>query len=155
MPPEIIIAPAFFTMVGWVVYVIVDGFRRRDRLRVFTEFHSKLLDRIGSAHEFGQFLGTEGGARFLDSLSIERGAPQQRVLNAVQTGIVSLALGLAFFMLAGGRRDEEEFMVLATVATSLGVGLLLAAVVSFVLSRYMGLFDADPRRPTIREPRAE
>lgn len=155
MQSEIIIVPAFFTMVGWVVHVIVDGLRRRERLRVFAEFHNKLLDKMGSAHEFAQFLGSEGGLRFLDSLSIERGSPHRRVLNAVQTGIVSLALGLAFFMLASGRRDEEEFMVLATVATSLGVGLLLAAVVSFLLSKYMGLFDADARRPNIREPRTE
>lgn len=153
--PEIIIVPSFFAMVAWIVYVIVDGLSRRQHLRVFTEFHTRLLDRIGSAHEFGQFLGTEGGMRFLDSLSIERGAPQRRILNAVQTGIVLLAMGLALFMLAGGRQDEEEFMVFATVATSLGVGLLVAAAVSYVLSRYMGLFDADPRRRDIRDRRTE
>ena len=49
MGSEIIIVPSLFFMIGWIVFVIVDGFRRRQQTRVFTEFHGKLLDRIGSA----------------------------------------------------------------------------------------------------------
>ena len=61
MDSEIIIVPSLFFMIGCMVYVIVDGVRRRQQTRVFTEFHSKLLERIGSAKEFGEFFGSDAG----------------------------------------------------------------------------------------------
>lgn len=162
----IIIVPAFFLMVGWVVYVVVDGFRRRQQLRLATEFHGKLLDRIGSAKEFGEFLNTSGGAQFLDSLTIEReGGPHLRILRALQTGLVCLALGVGLFLLIGSttltfgdvpgapapefRGDEEDgIAVVATIFTSIGVGLLLSAGAAYGLSKRLGLINGkgDRRR---------
>ena len=78
MGSEAIILPAAFGSIVWLVYIVVDGFRRRQRLRVFTEFHSKLLDRIGSAREFAEFFSSQAGERFLESLAAEKGAPQTR-----------------------------------------------------------------------------
>ena len=82
-----------FTMVGWVVHVIVDGYRRRQRLNVFTDFHGKLMDRMGSAKELGDFLQSEGGQQFLETLTVEKDHPANRILRAVQTGLVLLCLG--------------------------------------------------------------
>lgn len=154
MPGEaipIVIVPAFFLIVAWVVYVIVDGFRRRQQIRLATEFHGKLLDRIGSAKEFGEFLNTSGGARFLESLTIEReGGPHVRILRALQAGLVFLTLGLGLFLLIGNRslpfEAEEGMATFATIATSIGVGLLLSAGASYGLSRRMGLIDGESDR---------
>src|SRR4030095_9025074 len=55
MDSELIIVPSLFFMIGYIVHVIVDGYRRRQQMRVFTEFHSKLLERLGSANEFAEF----------------------------------------------------------------------------------------------------
>ena len=41
MDSEIIIVPSLFFMIGYIVYVIVDGYRRRQQTRVFTEFHAQ------------------------------------------------------------------------------------------------------------------
>src|SRR5687768_14522253 len=120
-----------FAAVAWVIYIIVDGFRRRQHIRLATEFHGKLLDRIGSAKEFGEFLNTSGGTKFLDSLTVERegGGAQIRILRAVQTGFVFLALGIGLFVLIGttdlmfndypgairnGNDEEAGFAVMAT-----------------------------------------
>ena len=70
-----------FTMVAWVVWVVVDGRRRRERLKAVTEFHQRLLDRIGSAREFGEFLQTDGGNRFVASLAVEKSSPKERILE--------------------------------------------------------------------------
>lgn len=155
----IIIVPSFFFLIGWVVYVIVDGQRRRQQMRLATEFHGKLLDRIGSATEFGEFLNTDGGAKFLDSLTVEReGEPHTRILRAVQTGLVGLALGVGMFVLIGStdltfgapdvfeRDTEDGLAVLATIATSIGVGLLLAAGASLGLSKRLGLINGEHSR---------
>jgi len=144
----IIVVPSLFAALGWVVYVIVDGVRRRQQLRSVAEFHGKLLDRIGSAREFGEFLNTSGGTRFLDALTIERGggAPL-RILRALQTGLVCVALGLGLFFLMSARNFSTEAQdTLATIATitlSLGTGLLLSAAASYRLSRRLGLLEND------------
>jgi hypothetical protein len=146
MQSEIIIVPAMFFMIGWVVYVIVEGFRRRHQTKVFTEFHGKLLDRIGSAREFGEFFSSDAGARFLSTMSSsEAGAPQVRILRSAQTGLVLTALGVGVFILTDQRTFSLEatdgLVVLATMATAVGVGLLVSTVMSYVLSKRMGLLD--------------
>ena len=136
---------------AWVIHVIVDGFRRRQQLRISTEFHAKLLDRIGSATEFGEFLNSPGGAKFLDSLTLEReGGAHVRILRALQTGLVFLTLGLGVFIFVGTRTllaDVEEAMAaVATICTSLGVGLLLSAAASYGLSQRLGLLNDERQR---------
>jgi hypothetical protein len=144
-----VLAPlGFFGMIGWIVHVIVDGRRRRERLKVFTEFHTRLLDRIGSTREFGEFLQTDGGTRFLETLSLEGSAPKLRILRSIQAGIVLLALGVGLLML--GRMyqwDEEGFTVMGTIALSLAVGFLASSAVSYRLSKSMGLLTVseEPR----------
>jgi hypothetical protein len=132
------------------VWVIVDGYRRRQQTRTFTEFHSKLLDRIGSAKEFGEFFGSEAGQQFLNSLSnSESGAPQIRILRSMQTGLVLLALGISLFVLTDMRTFSLEAMdglvVTATAATGIGAGLVISTVLSYVMSRSMGLIDRSRR----------
>lgn len=154
MGSEAIILPALFGSVVWLVYIIVDGFRRRQRLRVFTEFHTRLLDRIGSAKEFGDFFGSEAGERFLESMATEKGAPQARILAAVQWGSTLTVLGGALFLLVGTyygfdgeaeprfRRETVDLLVfMATVALGLGVGTLISSVASYLLSKRMGLLE--------------
>ena len=151
MQSEIIIVPSLFFMIGYVVWVIVDGHRRRQQTRVFTEFHAKLLERIGTAREFGEFFSSDAGQRFLSSLSTsETGAPQIRILRSLQTGLVLLALGIGFFVLADQRTFSldtmDGLMVLATAASAIGVGLVVSTVMSYVLSKRMGLIERPPIR---------
>lgn len=151
MGSEIIIVPSLFFMIGYIVYVIVDGYRRRQQTRVYTEFHSKLLDRIGSAKEFGDFFGSEAGDRFLSALSSsDAAAPQLRILRSLQTGLVLLALGIGLFILTDQRNFEldamDGLMVTATAATAIGAALVISTAMSYLLSKRMGLID----RPRVK-----
>ena len=125
----------------WAIFVIVDGFRRRQQVRLSAELHTRLLDRIGSAREFGEFLGTESGARFLDAIAVDRNAAQTGILRALQSGTVSLLLGVALFVLARGKSYQEGLWIVATICAALGIGLLLASTLSYLLSKRMGLLD--------------
>ena len=159
MSSEIIIVPALFFMVGFIVYTVVDGYRRRQQVKVFTEFHSKLLDRLGSAKEFAEFFTSEAGTRFLDSLSSsEGGAPQLRILRSLQTGLVLLAVGVGFFIMLDQREFALEAVdgltVTATAATAVGAALVVSTGMSYLLSKRMGLIerprarkDSDVSRP--------
>ncbi|HEY1304871.1 MAG TPA: hypothetical protein VGF24_15020 [Vicinamibacterales bacterium] len=142
--PEIIIVPSAFFLVGFIVYTIAEGFRRRSQARMVTEFHSKLLDRIGSAKEYGEFFASDAGRRFMDSLSTtDAGSPQLRILRSVQTGLVLLALGISLFFLTGSRTFSLEatdgLVVTATVTTAIGAGLIMSTAITYGLSRQMGL----------------
>jgi len=39
---------AFFTMIAFIVKTVADGRRRREHLKTITEFHNRLLDKLGS-----------------------------------------------------------------------------------------------------------
>lgn len=146
---QVIVPLGLFAMLGWITYVIFDSFRRRQQLRVLAEFHSKLLERVGSAAEFTEFLNTGAGTRFLESLSTERtsGGAHVRILRATQAGLVLLVLGLG--MLAyltvhfqGLPSDTAEGLTLfATIVLSIGLGLLLSAAASYRLSKRMGILS--------------
>lgn len=143
MGSEVIIFPALFGSITWLIYIVVDGFRRRQRLRVFTEFHSKLLDKIGSAREFGEFFSSEAGTRFLESLASEEGRPQTRILAALQWGLTLSVLGVALFLLVGSRdfhRDTVNLLTfIATAAVGVGLGTLISSFAAYGLSKRMGL----------------
>jgi hypothetical protein len=125
----------------WAIFVIVDGFRRRQQVRLSAELQTRLLDRIGSAREFGEFLATESGARFLDAIAVDRNVAQTGILRALQSGTVSLLLGGALFVLARGKSYQEGLGIVATISAALGIGLLLASALSYLLSKRMGLLD--------------
>jgi len=146
MGSEIIIVPAMFFMVGFIVYTVVDGFRRRQQVKVLTEFHTRLLDRLGSAKEFAEFFTSDAGTRFMELMSSrDGGAPQLRILRSLQTGLVLLALGVGFFIMLGSRTFSIEaadgLMVMATAATAIGAALVVSTGMSYVLSRRMGLIE--------------
>jgi hypothetical protein len=145
MDGPMIVLPALFGSVVWLVYIIVDGFRRRQQLRVVNEFHSKLLDRIGSAREFVDFFNSDAGSRFIESLSTERAAPAARILSALQWGLTALFLGVAIFILVGNRHYQEEtadvLTFIATVVVGLGGGMVVSAAVSYLAAQRMGVLN--------------
>ena len=140
--PEVFILIAMFTAIGWIVWVLVNGVKTRNRIRAMTEFHNRLLDKMGSAKEFADFLQSEGGDRFLKSVTIEKVNPNQRILGAIQTGLVFAFFGLGLLLLGWEFDfDEHAFTVLGTVTLALGCGFLVSSIVSYRLSRAWGLFN--------------
>jgi len=146
----ILLGLGFFSMIAWIVYVVVDGGRRKERLKVFTDFHTRLIEKMGSSSEFAAFLQSDGGRRFLDSLSVEKGHPANRILTAVQTGLVLTAFGIGFIVagniavnqaIAHTEWDVNGFLVAGVLFTSLGIGFLLSAASSFFLAKSLGVLQ--------------
>ena len=144
---EVIIIPAFFFMVGYIVWIVVTAIQRRQRLKMITDFHGKLLDRLGSVKDFNEFLQTEAGSRFLQDLATDVptvAAPQERILRAAQFGSVLICLGiglllLTFFSPITIRAGRAGFNALGAIALSLGIGFVISAVASYRLSGMLGL----------------
>ncbi len=134
----------------WIIRTLVEYRRWNRASKVHTDVHNKLLDRFTANEDLMAYMQTPAGKRFLESTPLPMdsptrpvGAPYSRILWSVQVGIVlaTAALGLLY---VSGRVVEEvaqPFFAIAIVALSVGVGFVVSAGASIVLSRRLGLFE--------------
>jgi len=149
--PEIIIDPSLFFMIGYIAWLWANAAYRRQRTRMLTEFHGKLLDRLGSVSDFSQFLQTDAGARFMRDLASEplpTSGAQERILRAAQVGAVLICLGVGLLVLglfnAVPGRGDEGLTAIGVIALSVGVGFVISATVSYRLAGVLGLLRKTP-----------
>ena len=134
--------------VVWLIRTVVEYRRWYRTSKVQTEVHNKLLDRFTIERgPDGLHPDADAGRRFLESapLSIEAaprqvGAPFSRILWSVQVGIV-LAAGAFGLLFVSGRVIQEvaqPIFAFGVLALAVGVGFIVSAAASLVLSRRLG-----------------
>ena len=149
-------------VVGWLLKSLID-YRRWLRLsKVQTEAHSKLLDRLTSNEDLLAYIQSSPGRRFLESAPIPIdptarpiSAPVGRILWSVQAGMVVAMGGLGLLYVSHeipiGTPAYSDLslplFVLGSVSIALGGGFVLSALVAYIISRRLGLFDATPLTP--------
>ena len=145
MSSEIIILPAFFATIGFVVWTIASNWQRTRHLREMAAFHARVIDRMGSIKDFSDFLQTPGGLQFMNAITADKGPTGvgERILRAVQSGIVLSFVGGGCLFLSEAFRDEaaNAFMVAGVILLSLGVGFLVAAAACYGLSKRLGVIQ--------------
>jgi hypothetical protein len=135
----------------WLVRITLEQ-RRWSRLsRVQTEVHTKLLDRFGSNEDVLAYMNTSPGKRFLEAAPIPidaapspgLGAPVSRILWSIQAGVVLSALGIGLYVVRGyvAPMIAPPLLIMGTVTLSIGIGLIVSAIVSYALSRKLGLLE--------------
>lgn len=135
---------------GWLIRTVIEH-RRWSRLsRIQAEVHNKLLDRFASNDELLAYIQTSSGRRFLesaplqiDSVSRPVGAPVGRILWSAQLGLVVAAAGIGFQYVSGSvdKNAGQPLLALGVVALCVGAGFVLSSVVTYVISRRLGLLD--------------
>lgn len=148
-----------FLIVGVTAVVVVAALLRQAldyrrwvrQSRVQTEVHSKILDRMQSNEDLLAYIQTPAGQRFLESgpnpLEAEPSrvaAPLSRILWSVQAGMILSALGVGLWIIQGNVMDEiaPAFHAMGVIALMLGLGTILSAAASYVLSKRLGLLAA-------------
>ena len=143
----------FGTIVGvvvWLIRTLVEQ-RRWSRLsRVQTEVHGKVLERLTSNDELLRYIDTPAGRRFLESAPIpvegarQVSAPVGRILWSMQAGLVVAAAGVGLEWVSSSvdKDTAQPLYALGVVALCVGIGFVLSAVISFVLSRRLKLFES-------------
>lgn len=147
--PEIIIVPAFFATIAYVAWVWLSTSQRKQRVKLLTEFHTRLLDKLGSVKDFGEFMQTDAGSKLMADLASEpvSAGPHDRIMRAAQIGIVLVCLGGGLLMLSFFSplaASQEGFTAIGAIALSLGIGFVLSAVASYRLAGMLGLLARTP-----------
>jgi hypothetical protein len=148
----------------WLTRTIVD-YRRWSRLaKVQTDVHTKILDRFTANDDLLAYIQSPAGSKFLESSPIKLdagprsvGAPLARILWSVQGGLVLLAGGIGLLVVSGRVANDvsQPIQALGVLAIALGVGFVISAIISFVISRKLGLIEPPPQAPRAREPGVE
>jgi uncharacterized integral membrane protein len=129
-------------LVGWIVWVVSTNVRRRQATEKIAALHSKLLDQCANSNELLRYLESEQGRKFLESAAVETANPATRILSAIQAGFVFALLGVAGLLVRNGLHDpdaREVILVFGSAGLAIGIGFLLSAVVSYVVSRSWGI----------------
>jgi hypothetical protein len=144
---------ALFT-VGFMIRQIFEHRRWVRQSRVQTEVHTKILDRLQSNEDLLTYVQTPAGRQFLEAgPSAQRAAappvaaPLGRMLWAVQAGVVLIALGSGLWLVQRMVMEEiaPAFYAMSVVAGALGVGAILSAGASYLLSARLGLLTQTPK----------
>ncbi len=150
----------FLGAFGWLVRTAVD-YRRWGRLaKVQAEAHTKLLDRFTGNEELLAYVQSPAGKRFLESSPISldgrprtMGAPLSRILWSMQAGVVLAVAGIGMNYLSRkiDADHADPIFALSVILLSLGIGFVVSAGLSYLLSRRLGLFSAEARRDATQE----
>jgi hypothetical protein len=134
----------FFALVAWIVFVFVDGKRRREQLKATSEFNAKILEKMGSTAEFGAFLETDGGRRFMKSIAIEGPSAKTHIVRCTERGILCLAVGLGLLLIGWlFPLLRDGFIIIGVIVVACGIGNLVSCLASYGLSKAFGLIKSD------------
>ena len=129
---------AQIALVGLVIWLVAVRWQERARQRL--ELQARMLERFASPGELREFLESEGGRRLLGSLS-PRSTVAPRLLLAVEAGVVLTILGSGLQI-----TGQKDLQAPGIAVVALGLGLVAAAAVSWLLARWWGLLpDARTR----------
>ena len=137
----------------WLIRTLIEH-RRWSRLsRTQVEVHGKLMDRLNSNEDLLAYMQTPAGKRFLEStpISLDAGPPRAvsapigRILWSVQVGLIMAMAGFGLQFVSGSidKNASQPLLAMGVLAVAVGVGFLLSALVSFLLSKRLGLLATD------------
>jgi ABC-type multidrug transport system fused ATPase/permease subunit len=134
----------------WLVRTLIEH-RRWSRIsKVQAEVHNKLMDRFTANEDLLAYIQTPAGKRFLESAPIALdgapravSAPVGRILWSVQVGLVLAAAGFGLEYVSGSieKTVSQPLFAMGVLAIAIGIGFVVSAIVSYVLSRRLGLWE--------------
>lgn len=136
----------------WLIKQFLENRRWSRMMKLQTEVHGKLIERLSSNQELLAYMETDAGKRFLEAAPIPVGfEPDQRVPSAVsrvltplQIGIVLSLLGAGFLLIRHSQAEMEiPFLILGTLFVMPGIGFILSAAVTWVLAGRLGMMPAN------------
>ena len=149
MKPEILAILIPFGAFAMIVLVVwLNNRQKQAKVQARAELNKHFLDKFTSGQDLTEFLGKEGSQRFLDEMwSEKRHSTKERILGTIKAGVIVTAVGIGMLLITI-LNPEEDFLIPALIVSSVGIGLLVAAWVSYRFSKAWGLTkDDEPKAP--------
>ena len=153
--PPMIVGLAFLYTMAAVITAVLESRRRALAIRMHADLLNRVLDKFGSSRDFVELSESPGGKRLLEVLGAEPNGVGEKILAAVQRGIVLTVLGFGVLLLSVAIREtavEEFIRITGGVCLALGIGYLGSSVLSYRLARSMGLLH--PRKSPLEKASA-
>jgi hypothetical protein len=147
----IMVPLGFITAIGGITYLgrcLIEYRRWRHATQLQTEAQTRVMERLASTDALVGYLQSPAAQRMLvftpPPATRTASSPAARILSSVQIGIVVSVGGIGLFFGAGRVFDPlaDVLRIIATLAIAVGIGFVLSAAVSLVLSRRLGILEA-------------
>ncbi len=146
---------AILVLIGWGLYLVFQHFKLSMQLKSQRiESFNRIVEKFGNSKEFIQFTESPQGKKIIEDPVTLRPNPLNKVLRFLQSGILAVVLGGAFW-LNGMRlsnqtdaitlRDASTWLSMGTLLLFMGVGLLIVAGVSYVFVRRWHLANGETK----------
>ena len=142
----VLIFTSLFVLAAWFFWL--DAKRRQALVQARSDLQNRLLEKFSSPQEVAQFLQTEGGDRFLRGLTTDSRHAGRGILRAMQIGVVITLVGAAVLTLGfvyPTERGANPGVIIGSLILALGVGFLISAAMSYVLSKKWGMLETEGR----------
>lgn len=135
-----------------ILRLVIDNRRWSRALRTQTDLQTRLIEKFTSNQELFAYLQTDTGRRFLEANPVltdigrspSLGPPVGRIFWSFQAGLILALAGIGLLAIrsqfdaaAGGR----ALLVLGTLGVTVGAGFIIATLISYLLSRRLGLLE--------------
>ncbi len=134
------VLPIMILFWAWVVWIILEWRKMGHK----SKLQSKIVDKFTSVQEFSDFLQSQEGGEFLDFLKFNGLTPKGKILSSMSKGVILTTLGISLVIIGQIFTSEMRyFLAFGIVFIALGVGFLVATLISYTLSKKWGIMDED------------
>lgn len=139
------------SLIAWLLRSLMDSRRWAHWTKVQTEAHARVMDRLASNEDLLAYVNSPAGSKFLQSAPTAPdagprsfAAPLGRILWTVQGGVVLIAAGIGLEIVSRQSTDlaQPPLHGLGVLAMALGAGFIVSAIISFMISRHLGLIES-------------
>jgi hypothetical protein len=138
----VIAVGGFYIVAAFIVVAVQQS--RRAKAKMQAEVQTRMIDKFSAAPEFISFLQSDAGKKFASTFEeVPRTHARDRILGGVTRAIVLTLLGLGFLVLCLTDARDTGFIVAGVILLSLGVGYIVATIISYRLSKSWGLLPME------------
>lgn len=134
--PELLVLFGMLFLFAFALFLLTAALRWKQSRSVQRAF----IDKV-PASELSEMLKTPLGAKLLHALSEDGASPGRSILTSIQRGIVVIVSGIGLVLATVLIPAPPVVLAMAIVLIFVGIGLLVAALVAYRLSRRWRLLE--------------
>lgn len=146
---DMVVMVCVFALVGWVLYLFFRRYQTSMQVRLQTiESFNRLIEKFGTSKEFVDFVQTDEGKKLINAPAFPPANPLSKVLRFLQAGVLFVIIGVGYWVNGLRLRTQTDpnyvhqmldSQYWGTLALFVGVGLFVAAAISYIFVRRWNL----------------